>query len=213
MVDQQIIKDAIKSIVEHDEAKAVEITKNFIEAGNDPMEIMTEGFIPGIGEVGDQFGRGLLFLPGLVQSADVMKKVTELVNDALPEKTLAKPGVVVIGTVKGDIHDIGKGIVVALLRANGLVVHDIGRDVDTEKFIEQAVKVEADVIGTSTLLTTTMGHQKDLEQALKKAGLRERFKTIVGGAPVTARWAAKIGADAYAEDAQDSVVKIKALIG
>ena len=213
MVDEQTIKDAIKSIVEHDEARAIAITKSFIEAGNDPMEIMTEGFIPGIGEVGDQFGRGLLFLPGLVQSADVMKKVTDLVNDALPEKKLEKPGVVVIGTVKGDIHDIGKGIVVALLRANGLIGHDIGRDVDTEKFIETAVKVEADVIGTSTLLTTTMGHQKDLEKELKKAGLRDKFKTIVGGAPVTARWAAKIGADAYAEDAQDSVVKIKALVG
>ena len=121
MVDEQTIKDAIKSIVEHDEARAIAITKSFIEAGNDPMEIMTEGFIPGIGEVGDQFGRGLLFLPGLVQSADVMKKVTDLVNDALPEKKLEKPGVVVIGTVKGDIHDIGKGIVVALLRANGLI--------------------------------------------------------------------------------------------
>ena len=213
MVDEQTIKEAMKSIVDHDEAKAVEITKKWIETGNDPMEIMTQGFIPGIGEVGDQFGRGLLFLPGLVQSADVMKTVTDLVNDALPEQTLEKPGVVVIGTVKGDIHDIGKGIVVALLRANGLIVHDIGRDVDTEKFIEEAVKVDADVIGTSTLLTTTMGHQKDLEKELKKAGLREKFKTIVGGAPVTARWAAKIGADAYAEDAQDSVVKIKELIG
>ncbi|MBW2613528.1 MAG: cobalamin-dependent protein [Deltaproteobacteria bacterium] len=142
-----------------------------------------------------------------------MKTVTNLVNDALPEKKLEKPGVVVIGTVKGDIHDIGKGIVVALLRANGLIVHDIGRDADTEKFIEEAVKVDADVIGTSTLLTTTMGYQKELEQELKKAGLRDKFKTVVGGAPVTGRWAAKIGADAYAEDAQDSVAKIKALIG
>jgi len=212
MVDEQTIKDAIKSIVEHDAAKAIEIAQGWIATGNDPMEIMTEGFIAGIGEVGDQFGRGLLFLPGLVQSADVMKKVTALVNDALPENKLEKQGVVVIGTVKGDIHDIGKGIVVALLRANGLVVHDIGRDADTEKFIEEAVRVDADVIGTSTLLTTTMGHQKELEQELKKAGLRDRFKTIVGGAPVTGRWAAKIGADAYAEDAQDSVAKIKQLI-
>ena len=212
MVDEQTIKEAIQSIVDHDEAKAIEITKKWIATGNDPMAIMTEGFIAGIGEVGDQFGRGTLFLPGLVQSADVMKTVTDLVNEALPEKEAEKQGVVVIGTVKGDIHDIGKGIVVALLRANGLIVHDIGRDVDTEKFIEEAVKVDADVIGTSTLLTTTMGHQKELEQELKKAGLRDKIKTIVGGAPVTGRWAAKIGADAYAEDAQDSVVKIKELI-
>jgi trimethylamine corrinoid protein len=114
--------------------------------------------------------------------------------------------------VKGDVHDIGKCIVVSLFKANGFNVYDLGRDVPTEKIIEEALKHKVDIIGTSALLTTTMIHQKELEEALKKAGLRERFKTIVGGAPVTPRWATRIGADAYAEDAQDGVEKVKALL-
>jgi len=123
-----------------------------------------------------------------------------------------KRGVIVIGTVKGDVHDIGKSIVVALLKANGFTVHDLGRDVTTEAFIEKGVEINADIIGTSALLTTTMAQQKKLEEELKKAGLRDRFKTIIGGAPVTARWAARIGADAYAEDAQEAVKKVRDLL-
>lgn len=118
-----------------------------------------------------------------------------------------------IATVKGDVHDIGKCIVVSLMQANGLSVHDLGRDVEIDTIIETALKVNAEIIGTSALLTTTMPQQKELEQALKSAGLRQRFKTIVGGAPVTPRWAARIGADAYAEDAQDGVVKVMELMG
>jgi trimethylamine corrinoid protein len=119
---------------------------------------------------------------------------------------------VLIATVKGDVHDIGKAIVVSLFRANGFEVSDMGRDVTVDAIIEEAVKIDADVIGTSALLTTTMNEQKVLEEALKTAGLRDRFKTIVGGAPVTPRWAARIGADAYAEDAQDGVVKVRQML-
>lgn len=177
------------------------------------MELMNEAFIPGINEVGDLFGRGQLFLPELMQAANTMKAVTDIINDALPENMEKQQGgAIVMATVKGDVHDIGKCIVVSLLRANGFTVHDIGRDIDTEMIIEEAVKVDADIIGTSALLTTTMVRQKDLETELKKAGLRERFKTMVGGAPVTTRWASRIGADAYAEDAQDAVKKVKELL-
>jgi len=98
------------------------------------------------------------------------------------------------------------------MRANGFTVYDLGRDVETDKIIEEAEKVDADIIGTSALLTTTMPRQKEIEEALKSAGLRDRFKTVVGGAPVTPRWAARIGADAYAEDAQDGVLKVKELL-
>jgi len=142
-----------------------------------------------------------------------MKTVTDIVNNSLPsQETVKEKGSMVIATVKGDVHDIGKCIVVALLQANGYTVHDLGRDVDTDRIIEEAVRVDADIIGTSALLTTTMTRQKEIEQALKSAGLRDKFKTIVGGAPVTGRWAAKIGSDAYAEDAQDAVVKVKELL-
>ena len=211
MIDAKVLEQAKKSIVDQDKDKAVKIAEEVIAKGEEnPMELMNEGFIPGINEVGDLFGRGQFFLPELMQAANVMKAVTDIINDALPEKVEKQQGgVIVMATVKGDVHDIGKCIVVSLLRANGFTVHDIGRDIDTEMIIEEAVKVNADIIGTSALLTTTMVRQRDLEAELKKAGLREQFRTMVGGAPVTTRWASKIGADAYAEDAQDAVKKVK----
>jgi trimethylamine corrinoid protein len=186
-----------------------------IGEGGDPLELMNQGFIPGINTVGDLFGRGQLFLPELMQAANVMKAVTDIVNEILVGRGAAQrktEGTVLVATVKGDVHDIGKCIVVSLFKANGFTVYDLGRDVPTEKIIEEAVKHNVDVIGTSALLTTTMNRQKELEEALKKAGMRDRFKTMVGGAPVTPRWAKRIGADAYAEDAQDGVIKLKALL-
>jgi trimethylamine corrinoid protein len=213
MIEEQIIKKAIQAIIDQDKALGIELAKQVIADGEDPLELMTGAFIPGINKVGDLFGRGLLFLPELVQAADAMKAVTDVINAALPENaTPEKKATVVLATVKGDVHDIGKCIVVSLMQANGFTVHDLGRDVDTDTIIEAAVKTDADIIGTSALLTTTMGQQKTLEQALKSAGLRDRFKTMVGGAPVTGRWAARIGADAYAEDAQDGVAKVKELL-
>jgi trimethylamine corrinoid protein len=130
----------------------------------------------------------------------------------MPQEQEIAQGRVVIGTVQGDVHDIGKTIVVALFKANGFEVLDLGRDVPNDKIIEEAEKFGADIIGTSTLLTTTMVLQKELEEELKSAGLREKYKTIIGGAPVTQRWADRIGADAYAHDASDGVKKMKELL-
>ena len=207
MISKEILAEAAQVIVAQDTEKAAELARRVIAEGHDPLELMNNGFIPGINQVGELFNRGELFLPQLMGAANAMKAVTDIVNAALASAAQPRQetGTIVIATVKGDIHDIGKCIVVALLRANGFSVQDLGRDVETEKIIERAVALNADIIGTSTLLTTTMFRQKELEDALKKAGLRQRFKTIVGGAPVTPRWAAKIGADAYAEDAQDGV--------
>jgi trimethylamine corrinoid protein len=214
MIDQTIIEAAKEALVKADKEKAEQIVKAVLDEGGDPLELMNQAFIPGIGAVGDLFGRGQLFLPELISSADTMKAVTDLINasltgDAAEQK---KKGRVLIATVQGDVHDIGKCIVVSLMQANGFEVIDMGRDVANDKIIEKAVAVEADLIGTSALLTTTMPRQKELEMALKKAGLRDRFKTMVGGAPVTPRWATRIGADAYAEDAQDAVNKAQALL-
>ena len=213
MMDRSILDEAKRLIVEQNSDKAVELARRVIGEGGDPLELMSQGFIPGINAVGDLFGRGQLFLPELMQAANVMKAVTDIVNEILVGRGAAQrktEATVVIATVKGDVHDIGKCIVVSLFKANGFTVYDLGRDVPTEKIIEEAVKHNVDVIGTSALLTTTMNHQKELEEALRKAGLRDRFKTMVGGAPVTPRWAKRIGADAYAEDAQDGVIKLKA---
>ncbi|MCF8067419.1 MAG: corrinoid protein [Desulfobacterales bacterium] len=212
-MDAKIIESAKEAVIKHDMDKAIELTNSSIADGVNPLELMNDAFIPAINAVGDLFGRGQLFLPELVQAADVMKAVTALINDALPDKADEKAGTILIATVKGDVHDIGKGIVVSMLNANGFTVHDLGRDVATELIVDKAIELDVDVIGTSALLTTTMGCQKDLEKILKDKGVRDKFKTIVGGAPVTVRWADKIGADAYAEDAQDAVVKIKALLG
>ncbi len=215
MIDPQIIEEAKKYIIEQNKEKVEELSNKVIAEGGDPLELMNKAFIPGINKVGDLFGRGQLFLPELMQAADAMKVATDIVNDALAkDETVkqAKKGSVIIATVKGDVHDIGKCIVVSLMKANGLEVHDLGRDVAVDTIIEKAIEVNADVIGTSALLTTTMNEQKVLEEALKSAGLRDRFITMVGGAPCTPRWAARIGADAYAEDAQDGVVKVKELI-
>ncbi|SDO53842.1 cobalamin B12-binding domain-containing protein [Desulforhopalus singaporensis] len=215
MISPEIIEEAKQMLVDQNKAKVEEITKKVIADGGDPLELMNQAYIPGINKVGDLFGRGELFLPELMQAADVMKIATDLVNDALATGSnvaAKKAGRVVIATVKGDVHDIGKCIVVSLMKANGFEVYDLGRDIDVDTIIQKADEVNADVIGTSALLTTTMKEQKVLEEALKSAGMRDRFLTMVGGAPVTPRWAARIGADAYAEDAQDGVNKVKELI-
>ena len=215
MIDPQIIEEAKNYLVAQNKEKVEELVKKVISEGGDPLELMNQAFIPGINKVGDLFGRGQLFLPELMQAADAMKVATDLINDALAKDETVeqqKKGSVLIATVKGDVHDIGKCIVVSLMKANGLEVHDLGRDVEVDTIIEKAVEVNADVIGTSALLTTTMNEQKVLEAALKSAGLRDRFITIVGGAPCTPRWAARIGADAYAEDAVKAVEVCKRLI-
>ena len=209
---QKIFKEAIRAIIDGDLDKATDIATRGLEEGIDPLELMTNGFIPGINEVGDQFGSGKLFIPGLVKSADAMEKATAIINAAIPQEQETAGGKIVIGTVEGDMHDIGKTIVVSLLRANGFEVLDLGRDVPPARFIEEAEKFNADIIGSSTLLTTTMPVQKELEEELKNAGLKKRYKTIVGGAPVTQRWANRIGADAFAQDAGDGVKKIKHLL-
>jgi trimethylamine corrinoid protein len=213
MIDEKLLKAAKQAILEQNKDLAVELLQKAMADGVSGMELMTQGFIPGINEVGDQFGRGLMFLPELVMAANAMKAVTDVINASLPVNVAKKEkGKLVIATVKGDVHDIGKCIVVSLMQANGYTVFDLGRDVDTDRIVEVAIEKDVQIIGTSALLTTTMARQKDLEDALKSAGIRDKIRTIVGGAPVTARWAAKIGADAFAEDAQDGVLKVNALL-
>lgn len=212
MEKEQLIKEAAKSIIDADKAKAEELAKSAIAAGMDPLEVIDEGFSVGIAKVGDLFGRGELFLPELILSAEAMKVATDILSASLPQGA-KKRGKVVIGTAQGDIHDIGKSMVVSFLQANGFEVYDVGRDVETQKFIDKAQEVDADIIGMSALLTTTMSGQKTLIEELKKAGLRDRFKVMVGGAPATQRWADRIGADAYGVDAADAAEKAMKLLG
>lgn len=214
MIDKEIIEEAREMLIARDTDRVVEITNKVITDGHNPMELMNEAFIPAINEVGELFGSGQMFLPELIEAANAMKAATDIVNEALESGTgeQQEKKTVVVASVAGDVHDIGKCIVVSLMKANGFEVHDLGRDVSTEAIIEKAVAVNADVIGTSALLTTTMMQQKVLEETLRSEGLRDRFKTIIGGAPVTHRWAARIGADAYAETAPEGVAKVRELL-
>ncbi|MDR1109142.1 MAG: B12-binding domain-containing protein [Deltaproteobacteria bacterium] len=209
-MSDSIFEKAIESIMEHDEEMALEAVKRHLDSGAEPMELMNKGFIVGISKVGDLFGSGKMFLPELMMAADVMLAASQALNQAMPlgSQSGYSGFHITAATVKGDIHDIGKGIGIALFRANGFTVHDLGRDVDTEAMIDDAVKNGSRVIATSALLTTTLGEQKKLEESLKKSGLKGKIRTMVAGAPVTPRWASRIGADIYAENAHEGVVGV-----
>jgi len=212
-VTSEIFETAIEAIVKGDVALAAEIAKKGLSEGIDPLELLNQGFIPGINKVGDLFDVGTLFIPELILSANAMQNAAAIINAAIPESDRQVQGRFLIGTVEGDVHDIGKTIVVSLLKASGFEVKDLGRGVPTDRFIKEADDFDADIIGTSSLLTTTMPAQQKLEEELKKAGLKERYKTMVGGAPVTQRWANKIGADAFAENASACVRLARELVG
>ncbi len=207
-----LFTQAAASIVEQDREAAVAIATQALAAGIAPAEIMQQGFVRGIAEVGELFESGELFLPELMMAAQAMEGAMSITNAALGEGAGGK-GVIVLGTVQGDVHDIGKAIVIAYLKANSYEVYDLGRDCALETFLSKAEEHHADVIGMSALLTTTMEEQKKLVAALKERDLRGQYKVVVGGAPCTQRWADQIGADAYAEDASDGVKKIDALLG
>jgi len=209
----EIFVQAKEAIIKGDAEAASELARKGLAEGVPGLDLINKGFIPGINDVGDKFGEGQLFLPELILSATAMQGVIDIINASLKVGEKQVQGKVVIGTVEGDLHDIGKTIVVSLLKANGFEVLDLGRDVSVERFIDEAEAFGANVIGTSALLTTTMPVQKELIETLKQRGLRDKYKTVVGGAPVTQRWADRIGADAYAADAGDSVRKIKELFG
>lgn len=196
-----------------EESNVIELVREALEAGCSALEIIEEGLTPGIREVGARFEKGEYFLPELMISAEIFNKAVSLLQPLL-EKSAAQTrrGRVVIGTVKGDIHDLGKNLVATMLRVDGFEVIDLGVDVPAEKFVEAVRQFKPDIVGMSALLTTTMLEMKNVIDALKSAGLRESVKVIVGGAPVTEAYAKEIGADAYAKDAVEAVEKCRALV-
>ncbi len=209
---ESIIEAAKQSIIDIDEEKAASVARQALEEGLNPVQVLTEGYSAGIREVGELFSRGEVFLPELILSAEAMKAATEILESAITGAAAEKIGKMIFATVEGDVHDIGKSIAIALIQTQGVEVIDLGRDVPVDKIIEAAEEHGARVIGTSALLTTTMPNQEKLEKALRERGLRDKYKTIIGGAPCTQRWADKIGADAYAEDAGEGVTKVLELM-
>ncbi len=205
MTREEALKLAFDSVVECDEDMAKKALASGDELGIPPLVLLTEGFGAGIKHLGDLFGRGEIFLPELIFSTEIMQLAASAIEEKLGSANTSAKGKMVIGTVEGDVHDIGKGIVAALVKSNGIEVYDLGREVPADVFIEKVRETGANFVGSSALLTSTMTVQKEIEKKLKEAGLRDQVKTLIGGAPVTRRWADRIGADCYCEDASETV--------
>ena len=203
-----------QSIVDGAPENALALAKQALVQGLPPLEVIDSGFVPGMTEVGEQFAKHQMFLPDMLAAAEAMKAAMSVLEPELKRHGGERPsaGTVVLGTTKGDIHEIGKSLVGMLLTANGFKVHDLGVDVASDRFAVSARELNADIVGISALLTTTMRGQRSVVQALEQAGLRSSVKIIVGGAPVTQRWAEEIGADGYAKDAISAVALVRNLI-
>jgi corrinoid protein of di/trimethylamine methyltransferase len=203
------------SIVEGEPDKTVDLTRQAIEANVEPLTIIDEGLVPGMNVVGDKFQSGEYFLPHLIIAASGMQQAMELLEPELQarQEAVERAGTVVIGSVAGDIHEIGKSLVGTMMAATGFQVYDMGVDVPTETFVAKVQETGADVLGLSALLTTTMTVQREIIEALEEAGIRDQVKVIIGGAPVNQEWADTIGADGYAEDAVGAIELVNRLIG
>jgi corrinoid protein of di/trimethylamine methyltransferase len=213
-MSQAMFEAMAQSIIDGEVEEASQLARQAIEAGIDPLAAINDGFVKGLDHVGEEFGCGEMFLPDLVLAAEAMKAAVSVLEPEL-ERTgqeRAVLGKVVIGTVAGDIHDIGKTLVATMLSASGFQVFDLGVDVDVAAFAEKAREVEANIVGVSSLLTTTMVKQRDVIEALDDMGLRPQVKVMVGGAPVTQSWADEIGADGYSEDAIGAVQLARTLV-
>jgi corrinoid protein of di/trimethylamine methyltransferase len=211
----EILKQLQDIVVIGQPDQAPELARQVLEAGIAPLTAIEEALNPAMQIVGERFESGEFFIPDLVMSAEAMKAAMGVFEPELMARQEQRQvlGTVVIGTVEGDIHEIGKSLVATMLGAAGFQVHDLGVDVPVSEFIKQVKETGANVVGLSALLTTTMRNQETVIEALKEAGLRDRVKVVVGGAPTSPDWAETIGADAYAENANEAVIVVKQLLG
>lgn len=206
-----ILKELAMIVVEGKIDEAVPAARRALDEGISPVEIIYDGLSTGMKVVGDYFGNRIYFLPEVLLSAMAMQNALGVVVPLLESGSKEKQGTVVIGTVEGDIHDIGKGIVKALLTAAGYTVRDLGRDVPVQDFVTRAKEHDAQIIGMSTLMTPTLESMRRVEELLRKEGLKVRFRTIVGGGSVTPTFAQGIGSDAYGKDASEGVREVNRL--
>jgi corrinoid protein of di/trimethylamine methyltransferase len=212
---EQLFKEMAQSIIDGDAELAGQLAMQAIDLGIDPLEAINQGFVIGVNHVGSEFSCGNAFLPELVMAGEAMKTAVSTLEPEMALRGTERQvfGKVVIGTIEGDIHDIGKTLVATMLSASGFKVFDMGVDVSALKLVEKARQENADIVAVSALLTTTMVRQRDVVEALDDMGLRPRVKVMVGGAPVTREWVSEIGADGYSEDAIGAVQIAKQLMG
>jgi len=211
---EDILARLTQAVADGEPEEAEELARQALEEGLDPLTCINEGLTPGIDRVGELFASGEYFLPDLIIGGDAMKAALQVLEPALTgDQGRDILGHVVLGTVEGDLHEIGKTLVGTRLTANGFQVPDIGVDKPAAEFVAAVKETGATLVGASALLTTTMLHQREVIEALQEAGLRQQVKVMIGGAPITDSWAEKIGADGYAEDAISAVALAKALVG
>ena len=201
-----------EAILNGDAKTSVAVTKEALDKKADPQELVSKYMIPAMDQIGKRFESGDCFVPELLISARAMKASLELIRPLLAARGAEPMGRVVIGTVKGDLHDIGKNLVASMLEGAGFEVIDLGVDVSPDKFVAEAQAKKANVIALSALLTTTMPNMRSIVEELKKAGVRDQIRVIVGGAPVTQRYADEIGADGYSDNANGAVGLARKLV-
>lgn len=210
---EKILKALYESVLQGKADEAVEAAQQSLDAKILPLEAIEKGMALGIREVGDRFGSGEMYLPELVSSAEAMEAAMEILEPHFEGDEGLKKGKVMIGTVQGDIHDIGKNIVNALLKVNGFEVVDIGRDIASTDFVDKAIDLGVEIVGLSGLLTTSLPMMRDIIQMMIDDGNRDKYKVIIGGGPTSQEYADDIGADGYGETAFGAVQLCNALTG
>ena len=214
-MSEELYKQMAQSVIDGEDEEAEALALQALEQGVDALECINQGYTVGMDEVGELFSTGEYFLPDLILGGEAMKAALAVLEPALKAagQERAVLGHVVLGTVKSDIHEIGKSLVGTMLSANGFEVYDLGIDIESAEFVAKAREYNADIVALSALLTTTMLHQREVIEHLAEAGLRDQVKVMVGGSPVTRGWADQIGAEGFAEDAATAVVEAKRLMG
>ena len=201
-----------EAVIQGNIEKAKELTQQAVDAGEDPQSLLDQGLIMAMDTVGENFAKGLLFVPQMLRSAKTMQECLAILQPHFQAGSVTSKGKIVLGTVKGDLHDIGKNLVAMMLEGAGFTVVDLGVDVAPEAFVKAVSEEHPNIVGMSALLSTTMPSMADTVRALSEAGLREAVQIMIGGAPVTAQYAEEIGADRYAPDAGSAVIKAKKLV-
>jgi len=208
----ELLESIKQSIIGMDRAKVVELTRKALDEGIKPEKLLYEALTPGMDIVGEEYEKGIKFIPEMLMSAEALRDAMELLKPILTKSELSRAGKVVMGTVEGDIHNIGKQIVSMMLEGAGFEVYDLGIDVPAEKFVEKAKQEKADIVGMSAFLTTTGLRFLDVIEALQEAGIREQVKIMIGGAAASGKYAETIGADGYGANASAAVRLAKSFI-